>query len=66
MERNEFNVVPYTLTIKQAAEYFGIGQNKLREICNENKNASFVLWNGTKVLIKRKIFEEFIDETNVL
>lgn len=54
----------YTLTIQEAAEYFRIGENKLRDIVKENKNASFVLWNGNRPQIKRRIFEDYIDKLN--
>ena len=56
----------YTLSIKEAADYFNIGMNKLRDMANENKNADWVLWNNTKVLIKRRKFENFIDTINVV
>lgn len=49
-----------TLTIEEAAAYFGIGQNKLREL-TEDPNCKFVLWVGTKRLIKRKLFEQYLD-----
>ena len=41
------------LTLEEAAEYFNIGINKLREMTND-KNCPYVIWNGTKRLIKRK------------
>ena len=41
------------LTVEEAAEYSGIGVSKIKEISNQ-KNCPFVLWNGTKRLIKRK------------
>ncbi|MBO5448166.1 MAG: excisionase family DNA-binding protein [Ruminococcus sp.] len=47
------------LTIEEAAEYSNIGQNKLRELTAE-ENCRFVLWVGTKRLIKRKLFDDFI------
>lgn len=56
----------YTLSIKQAAEYFGIGQKKLRQIVEEHADADFVLRNGAKVQIKRKKFEDFIDQTSCI
>ena len=56
----------YTLSIKQAAEYFGIGQKKLRQIVEEHVDADFVLRNGAKVQIKRKKFENFIDQTSCI
>lgn len=41
------------LTLEEAAAYFGIGINKIRQLTNE-KNCPFVLWCGSKRLIKRK------------
>ena len=40
------------LTLEEAAAYFNIGQNRLRELTND-KNCSFVIWVGSKRLIKR-------------
>ena len=49
------------LTLVEAAEYFGIGQNKIRELSGM-RNCSFVLFNGSKRLIKRKAFEKYLEE----
>lgn len=54
----------YTLSIEEAAEYFRIGENKLRRIVRDNENADYVLWNGNRPQIKRKKFEEMIDNVN--
>ena len=35
------------LTLEEAAEYTGLGLQKLREISND-PDCEFVLWNGTK------------------
>ena len=43
----------YALTIYEAAEYFGIGEHRLRTLVRENRQADFVLWIGVKVDIKR-------------
>ena len=48
------------LTLEEAAVYSGIGQAKLRELSND-ENCPFVLWNGTKRLLKRKKLDEFIE-----
>lgn len=56
----------YTLSIEEAAEYFRIGQGRLREIAAENPNADFLLSNGNRIQIKRKLFEHFIDEATVI
>lgn len=47
------------LTLEEAASYFNIGVNKLRELSDDDK-CSFVLWVGSKRLIKRKQFEEYL------
>ncbi|MCG4525557.1 excisionase [Intestinimonas massiliensis (ex Afouda et al. 2020)] len=56
----------YTLSIEEAAAYFRIGENKLRKIVNENKDADYLLWNGTRPQIKRKKFEQLIDRLSVV
>ena len=47
-------------SLEESAAYFGIGINKLREMTNED-NCPFVLWNGSKRMIKRKAFEKFLE-----
>ena len=54
----------YTLTIQEASQYFRIGETKLRKIVSENKDADFVLWNGTRPQIKRTKFERFVEIRN--
>lgn len=50
------------LTLEEAAAYYGIGVNKLREITN-NDNCKFVLWVGNKRLIKRKLMDQYLEQT---
>jgi len=50
------------LTLEEAAAYFGIGINKLRELTESSSN-SFVLWVGRKRLIKRKKLDEYLEKT---
>lgn len=54
-----------TLTLEEASAYFGIGVGKLREISNAT-SCTFVLWVGTKRLIKRRKLEEFLDKVDVI
>ena len=54
----------YNLTIAEAAKYFGIGEKTLRRIVSDNPSADYIIMVGAKVLLKRKLFEKFIDETN--
>ena len=49
------------LTIEEAAVYSNIGQGKLREM-TDNDNCRFVIWVGKKRLIKRRIFDEYIEK----
>ena len=51
----------YLLNIDEAALYFHIGQKRLRQIVAENPCADFLLTVGNRVLIKRKLFEQYID-----
>lgn len=50
-----------TLTIEEAAKYSNIGENRLR-IYASDANCPFVLRIGNKMLIKRRLFEKYIDE----
>ena len=47
------------LTIKEAAEYSSIGINKIDALLKQ-PNCPFVLYVGTRKLVKRKEFEEYI------
>ncbi len=48
------------LSLEEAAAYSGIGINKLRELTND-ANCQFVLWVGNKRLIKRRLFDQYIE-----
>ena len=54
-----------TLTIKEAAEYSNIGINKIDTLLR-SPNCPFVLFVGTKKLVKRKEFEEFISKRIII
>lgn len=47
--------------LEEAAAYSGIGINKLRDLTSE-QNCQFVLWVGSKRLIKRRLFDKFIEQ----
>lgn len=53
----------YILTIQEAAEYFHIGEKKLRKLVEERANADFIIMNGNRAMIKRKLFEKYLDES---
>lgn len=48
------------LTLEEAAQYTGLGVNKIREISND-EHCNFVLWNGAKRMLKRTKLEEYLD-----
>lgn len=56
----------YVLSVEEAAVYFHIGENKLRKMISENKDANYILWNGTRPLIKRCLFERHIDQCSLV
>lgn len=54
----------FNLTVDEAAAYFNIGTDKIREIINENKHLTIMV--GVKKLIKKKKMEEYLDGIMVL
>lgn len=56
----------YILTIEEASKYFRIGENKLRRLAEENKNANWLIMNGNRIQIKRKQFEKIIDTLDAI
>ena len=48
------------LTLEEAAAYSGIGINKLRDLSNR-EDCEFVLWVGSKRLIKRRLLDRFLE-----
>lgn len=69
-ESRERKVIPvwkrYALTITEAANYYHIGEAKLRILVDNHPDADFAIQNGNRILIKRKKFEQFLDEATVL
>lgn len=53
------------LTLEEAAEYSNIGINRLTMLIKE-PTCNFVLYVGNKRLIKRKLFDEFIENINII
>lgn len=54
-----------TLTIREAAEYSNIGINKIDSMLKQ-PGCPFVLYIGTRKLVKRREFEKFISEKAVI
>lgn len=49
------------LSVEEAADLFGIGRTKIRELSSDD-NCPFVLWIGGHRKIKREEFEAYIKE----
>lgn len=48
------------LTLEEAAAYTGIGICKLREMSNDER-CDFVLWNGTKRMLKKDKLKAYLE-----
>lgn len=69
LEKNNIEIPvwhKFTLSIEEAALYFRIGENKLRKIVAENRDADFILWNGSRPQIKRSLFEKYIEKCSLI
>ena len=64
-ENNKKYYVPIwkksNLTIDEAVAYSGIGRDKLRDMTSK-EDCPFVLWIGNKRMIKRRVFDAYIDK----
>ena len=64
------NEVPYwekyMLTLREAAEYFHIGEKKMRQIVDDNLDANYLLESGNRITIKHKRYEEYLDSATVI
>lgn len=50
------------LSIAETSQVFGIGQHRLREIVRDDYECKYHLTIGRVIKIKRKPFEEFINQ----
>ena len=55
----------FNLTVDEAAAYFNVGADRIREIADEHKS-DMVIMVGVKKLIKRKKMEEYMDKAMVI
>ena len=56
----------FCLTIDEAVIYFNIGEKKLRKLVSDNLDTGFIIQNGVKFLIKRKRFEDFLNDLTAI
>lgn len=50
----------FCLSIEEAAEYFGIGENRIRQLIENNRHADYILQIGNRTKIKRTVFENYV------
>ena len=55
----------YTLTIKETAAYFNIGEKKMRRLALEN-TGRFSVMSGNRYLIIRPKFEKFLENSSAV
>lgn len=53
------------LTIEEAAAYSGISERVLRDRLSSGEY-NFILKNGTKTLIKRRLFEKYLESVDAI
>lgn len=58
----------FLLTVKEASDYFNIGENKMHRIANDymDSDYKFVVQNGSRTMINRKKFESFLDQSTAI
>ena len=58
----------FLLTVKEAGQYFGIGENKMYRLVAEHLNSeyNFVIKNGSRTMINRKKFEDFLNASTAI
>ncbi len=55
----------YMLTLRESAAYFNINEKRIRRLLDDHPG-ELGLFNGTKVLVNRAKFEEFLSGTSAI
>lgn len=56
----------FLLTVREASLYFHIGEKKIRWLLDEHSDIGLAVQYGSRMLIKRKKFEKFLDAASSL
>jgi hypothetical protein len=56
----------YTLSIEEAAVYYGIGQKRLRYLIADDPTADYLIAVGNRTRFKRRKFEEYLDNATCI
>jgi excisionase family DNA binding protein len=66
MKKDKFPVSEkYTLSVVEAAQYFGIGEKKMRRLAEDNLGV-FAVYSGNRYLIIRCKFEEYLQKNQLI
>ncbi len=55
----------YSLSIKEAADYFSIGIKKMRRLAEDNLD-DFAVYSGNRYIIIREKFEKYLERTSAI
>lgn len=55
----------YAMTVEEASQYFSVGQNKIRQLAQQDRFGNWYMMNGNRLLIKKKQFEKMLDKIDV-
>lgn len=56
----------YSLSVEEAAIYFGIGEKRLRQLASEHLGEDFLLEIGSHIRFKRALFEQFLNKSSTV
>lgn len=56
----------FCLTVEEVSAYFEINDKKIRQIASEHRDDGICAKHGTKLLIYRPAFEQFLLQTSVI
>ena len=56
----------YLMTVDEAAVYFHIGYKKMRSLIKDYPGAKWILYSGSRIMIKREQFEKWLDNQSAI
>jgi excisionase family DNA binding protein len=54
------------MTVDEAAVYFHIGYKKMRSLIKDYPGAKWILYSGSRIMIKREQFEKWLDNQSAI
>ena len=56
----------YAMTVEEASQYFSVGQNKIRQLAQQDRFGNWYMINGIRLHIKKKQFEKMLDKIDTI